>query len=108
MLLIVDSDNVLLLRPLEPEHGILVLPSVDPVKEGKGAQGVVVAQIFGIEPNNVDAFTQNAEATFASYRTAGAREAGILVTLDVPNNFPQLSVRNDGPYLVWLASFHPS
>jgi hypothetical protein len=30
------------------------------------------------------------------------REAGVLVTLDVPNNFPQLPVRMDGPYLVWL------
>jgi len=26
----------------------------------------------------------------------------VLVTLDVPNNFPQLPVRTDGPYLVWL------
>jgi hypothetical protein len=30
------------------------------------------------------------------------REAGVLVTLDVPNNFPQLPVRTDGPFLVWL------
>ena len=39
---------------------------------------------------------------FASYRAAGAREAGVLVTLDAPNNFPQLPVRTDRPYLVWL------
>jgi hypothetical protein len=50
----------------------------------------------------VDAFAQQAEATFASYRAAGAREAGVLVTLDAPNNFPQLPVRTDGSYLVWL------
>jgi hypothetical protein len=30
------------------------------------------------------------------------REAGVLVTLDVPNNFPRLPFRTDGPYLVWL------
>jgi hypothetical protein len=100
--LMVDSDNVLLLRPLSPERGIPVLPSVDPVKEGKGAQGVVVAEIFAVKPESVDTFAQRAEATFASYRAAGAREAGVLVTLDVPNNFPQLPVRTDGPYLVWL------
>lgn len=100
--MMVDSDDVLLLRPLDLEHVIPVLPSVDPVKERKGAQGVVVAQIFAIKANNVDAFAQQAEATFASYRTAGAREAGVLVTLDAPNNFPQLPVRTDGPYLVWL------
>src|SRR5229473_1598732 len=43
--------------------------------------------------------------TFASYRAAGAREAGILVTLDVTNNFPQLPIRTDGPYLLWLGIF---
>jgi hypothetical protein len=100
--LIVDSNNVLLLRPLSPERGVAVLPSVDPVTERKGAQGVVVAQIFAVKANSVDAFAQQAEATFASYRATGAREAGVLVTLDAPNNFPQLPVRTDGPYLVWL------
>jgi hypothetical protein len=100
--LMVDSDNVLLLRPLTPAQGVVVLPAVDPIKEAKGAQGIVVAQIFAIKPNSVDAFAREAEQTFASYRSAGAREAGVLVTLDVPNNFPQLPVRTDGPYLVWL------
>lgn len=100
--LMVDASNVLLLRPLTPERGVSVLPSVDPVKERKGAQGVVVAQVFAVKPNNVDAFAKQAEATFASYATPGVREAGILVTLDMPNNFPQLPVRTDGPYLIWL------
>jgi hypothetical protein len=40
--------------------------------------------------------------TFAGYRAAGAREAGVLVTLDLLNNFPRLPFRTDGPYLVWL------
>jgi hypothetical protein len=100
--LMVDSDNVLLLRPLSPSRGVLVLPAVDPIKEGNGAQGVVVAQIFAVKPNSVDDFAQRAEETFASYRGTGAREAGVLVTLDAPNNFPQLPVRTDGPFLVWL------
>src|SRR6266511_3868497 len=100
--LMVDSNNVLLLRPLSAERGVTVLPSVDPVTEAQGAQGIVVAQIFAVKANSVDAFAQQAEATFAGYRAAGVREAGVLVTLDVPNNFPQLPVRTDGPYLVWL------
>jgi hypothetical protein len=101
--LMVDSNNVLLLRPLSPERGVTVLPSVDPVTEAKGAQGVVVAQIFAVKANEVELFAKQAEATFAAYRAAeGVREAGVLVTLDVPNNFPQLPVRTDGPYLVWL------
>ena len=100
--LMTDSDNVLLLRPLSRERGITVLPAVDPVKEEKGAQGIAIAQIFAVKPGNVEGFAQQAESTFARYRDAGAREAGVLVTLDAPNNFPQLPVRTDGPYLVWL------
>ena len=100
--LMTDSDNVLLLRPLSHERGITVLPAVDPVKEENGAQGIAIAQIFAVKAGNVDAFAQQAESTFARYRDGDAREAGVLVTLDAPNNFPQLPVRTDGPYLVWL------
>jgi hypothetical protein len=100
--LIDDSDNVMLLRPFSPEHGTPILPAVDPVTEADGAQGVVVAQIFPVKADSVEAFAKEAETTFAAYRNAGAREAGILVTLDVKNNFPQLPFRTDGPHLVWL------
>jgi hypothetical protein len=97
-----DTDNVMLLRPLTPESGLAILPAVDPVNEAAGAQGVVVAQIFAVKPDSVEAFTKQAEPAFARYRSSGAREAGTLVTLDAKNNFPQLPVRTDGPYLVWL------
>ncbi|WP_426689319.1 NIPSNAP family protein [Rhodanobacter ginsengiterrae] len=97
-----DSDNVMLLRPLHPEQGITVLPAVDPVIEGHGAQGVVVAQIFAVKKGSEDAFAKLAVAAFAHYRIEGVHPAGVLVTLDVPNNFPQLPIRPDGPFLVWL------
>jgi len=100
--LIDDSDNVMLMRPLVPEREIQILPAVDPVAETTGAQGVIVAQIFAVKPDSVEAFAKAAEPTFAAYRAAGAREAGVLVTLDAKNNFPQLPVRTDGPFLVWL------
>lgn len=99
--LIVDSDNVMLMRPLSRERAIPVLPAVDPLLEA-AMQGVAVAQVFALQPDGVDAFVQRAEAAFAAYRSAGMREAGALVTLDAPNNFPQLPVRTDGPYLLWL------
>ena len=103
--LMTDSDNVLLLRPLSPERGIPILPAVDPVTEANGSQGIVVAQIFAVKANSVEAFAKEAETTFANYRAAGAREGGVLVTLDATNNFPQLPIRTDGPYLVWLGIF---
>ena len=59
--LIIDSDNVMLLRPLSPERGVPVLPAVDPVTEANGAQGIVVAQIFAVKANSVEAFAKEAE-----------------------------------------------
>jgi hypothetical protein len=100
--LLPDSDDVLLLRPLRPDTAVVVLPAVDPVGEADGAQGIVVAQIFAVKKGSESVFAAHAEAQFESYRVAGVRAAGILVTLDEPNNFPQLPVRTDGPWLVWL------
>jgi hypothetical protein len=97
-----DSDNVMLLRPLDGGHEVSVLPAVDPVFEPSGAKGIVVAQIFAVKKGREEAFAKQAEAAFSTYRTAGLRPAGVLVSLDVPNNFPQLPIRSDGPFLVWL------
>ena len=38
----------------------------------------------------------------APNRAAGAREAGVLVSLERPNNFPRHAARDDGPFLVWV------
>ena len=70
--------------------------------EPSGAQGVIFAQVFPVKKDQVEAFAEEVEPAFARYRAAGAREAGVLVTLDVNNNFPQLPIRMDGTYLVWL------
>ena len=100
--MIADSNNVMLLHSLRADRDISVLTTVDPVKEPQGASGVVVAQIFSVKPDSEREFSERAEAEFAGYRAAGAREAGVLMTLEVPNNYPQLPVRSDGPFLVWL------
>lgn len=100
--LIADSDDVLLLRPLRPERGVLVLPPVDVLSETEGPRGIAVAQVFAVADGAAEGFAARAEDAFARYRASGAREAGVLVTLDEPNNFPRHPVRNDGPFVVWL------
>jgi hypothetical protein len=100
--LLVDSDNVLLLQPLSRSRGVPVLPAVDPVHETADAHGIVAVQIFALKADSVETFATQAETVFAKYREAGAREAGVLVTLAVANNFPQLPIRTDGPYLLWI------
>jgi len=97
-----DSDNVMLMRPLHAGQDVSVLPAVDPVLEPKGAGGVVVAQIFSVKKGSEDAFAAKAEAAFKRYAMDGVHPAGTLVTLDAPNSFPQLPIRADGPWLVWL------
>src|SRR5260370_41120525 len=69
--LMTDSDNVLLLRPLQADRGATILPAVDPVNESQGARGVVVTQILAVKPDSIDAFAQQAEATFSAYRAFG-------------------------------------
>jgi hypothetical protein len=98
--LMIDSDDVLLLHPLASERAVPVLPAVDVILERP--RGAVVAWLFPVQAGRVEAFAAQAEATFARARGAGAREAGVLVTLDVPNNFPRHPIRSDGPWLVWL------
>jgi hypothetical protein len=100
--LIVDSDNVLLLTPVDVDRGIAILPAVDPVNEIASSRGWVLAQVFRVAPGNLAGLMSRAAATFANYRAAGAHEAAVLTSLDVPNNFPQLPIRTDGPYLVWI------
>jgi hypothetical protein len=97
-----DSDNVMLLHPLHADAGVSVLPAVDPVAEPNGAQGIVVAQVLPFRKDTEAEFAARAESEFRRYGINGVRPAGILVSLDVANNFPQLPIRTDGPWLVWL------
>lgn len=105
--LMTDSDNVLLLRPLRPGSGVPVQPAVDPVREPHGAQGAAVAVLCTVQPGAVERFAELAAPAFAAWQAAGWRQAGLLATLDMPNNFPQLPVRGDGPHVVWLGIAAP-
>ncbi|MBV8657689.1 MAG: NIPSNAP family protein [Burkholderiales bacterium] len=96
-----DHTNVLLLHPL-PGTGVRILPPVGNA-EGDRAGGIVVAQIIRAEPSVLPQLTQTAQKLFTSYQQEGVQVIGTFATLDVTNNFPQLPVRTDGPYLVWLA-----
>src|SRR5258708_18110780 len=84
----VDSDNVLLLRPLSPERGIVVLPAVDPIREAEGARGVAVAQIFAVPEASGGAFAQEAETSFSGHPAGGGPAAHSPVTPGVTHHFP--------------------
>ena len=57
-----------------------------------------------MKADSTDLFLRASEPVFAERVIDGVREkAGQLITLDVPNSFPILPIRTDGPYVVWLA-----
>jgi hypothetical protein len=100
--LIAEIDNVLLLRPLAPGRGLPVLPAVDVGKDATEVPGVVVLQIFAAKVGKTDELARALESSFAGYTSAGVHEAAVLATHDLPNNYPRLPVRTDGPHLVWV------
>lgn len=96
------DDNVLELHALNAQTEVPALPAVDPVAEPKGAQGVIVAEIYAVRKEDMQAFSRRALQAFSRYDVPGIRPAGVLVSLEAPNNFPLLPFRTDGPYLVAL------
>lgn len=96
------DDNVLQLHALNSQTEVPAMPAVDPVKEPQGAQGIVVAEIYPVKKDDIQPFSERALKAFTRYAVPGVRAAGVLVTLDAPNNFPQLPVKTDGQYLVAL------
>ena len=96
------DDNVLELHALNAQTEVPALPAVDPVAEPKGAQGVIVVEIYAVRKTELQPFSARALPAFSRYDIPGVRPAGVLVTLEGPNNFPLLPFRTDGPYLVAL------
>jgi hypothetical protein len=89
----VDSDNVLLLRPVSPTSGLDV-----PAERGTGGTGVVYAAICSFDaPIAADVVDQ-----FADYLAAQDALLGVYVTEPSPNNYPALPVRAEH-VLVWFA-----
>lgn len=100
----IDSDDVLLLRPSATGTGFRLPPtSTRGVTPGGDGSGVVLA---AIQPRRV-----GREAELARYfrfrvlpalQAAGLRVAGIYETESSANTFPRLPVRADANVLVWF------
>lgn len=95
------SDNVLLMRAVAG-HSIPVLPAVDPVDEPRGVHGTLVVQLLPVGQGRADAVAMALADATTRYPREGVLDAGLLRTLDAPNNFPQLPVRSDGDWVAWI------
>jgi hypothetical protein len=99
----VDSDNVLLLRPVDKDAGFALPPERGLASR---ATAVVVATIYLLNAPVDAGFLKLFESTVRPMMTeAGAPPIARFRTEESPNNFPALPVRAGEHAFVWFASF---
>lgn len=104
---IIDSDNVLLLRPARPTSGFLLDPrNRPPAGTEQVPPGLVVATILSFETAPSDDVFDWFEGALAPVLTkSGASVLAWFVTEASPNTFPALPVREGEQVLVWFSRF---
>ena len=106
---IIDNDNVLLLRPVHAEPGVLIARDkrAAPGTRGDG-KGLIVATIYHLDP------TPEKQTSFVAFferkvvpllTRAGAPVIASFVPEPSANNFPRLPVREGEHVFVWLSRF---
>jgi hypothetical protein len=103
----IDSSNVLLLRPAVPASGFsLENAERPPAGTNQVAKGLVVATIYYLDApadaDFVDFFNRKAVPVLTE---AGALILGSFVTESSTNNFPALPVRENERVFVWFSLF---
>ncbi len=95
----VDSDNVLLLRPSSSPPDFR---SPAPGPSGPRAlYGVTIYYLAGVDEAQFAAFFR--QAVLPRLNASGVRPIAILMTDEVPNNFPRLPVREHDRVFLWMA-----
>ncbi|HEY0521958.1 MAG TPA: NIPSNAP family protein [Stellaceae bacterium] len=103
----INSDNVLLLRPVSPAAGFTLPATPRPRPGAIDAQpGVVTATICYLAPRTDDAFAEFFERMLRPLlMQALATVLAALVGERSPNTFPRLPVREGETVFVWLSGF---
>ena len=106
----IDSDNVLLLRPALPTSGFsLENLKRPPVGSDEAPRSLVVATIYYFEDPVAPDFINCFEQTLRPVATSlGATVAAYFVTEDSENTFPALPVRAGENVFVWFSTFQDS
>lgn len=104
---LIDSDNVLLLRPARPNSGFATSAQPRPPRGATGEPAsLVAAAIYSFDEaadaGIVELFERDLRPLL---ERGGGTVLGYFVTDRRPNNFPRLPVRQGETVFVWLASF---
>lgn len=103
----VDSDNVLLLRPAWPGSTIALPQHARPAPGSSGAApGVLTATLFPLRESPTPALLDFCRSRMAPLlQRSGARQVAWYCTEASANTFPRLPVREGEPMLLALALF---
>ncbi|WP_017461637.1 NIPSNAP family protein [Dyella ginsengisoli] len=101
----IDSDDVLLLRPWQP----LDLPGASrPVPGRAGPPGWLAAMVCPVEAMVGTTLARAFDDEIRPWLAArGLRVLGSGLSETAPNNFPRLPVRENEPVFVWFGLFDP-
>ncbi len=98
---IADSDNVLLLKPLQAGGGFEASE-----RDRGAAAGVIVGEIHYVAPELMGDFSALFDARIRPHlETLGATTLTTLVTETSANTFPRLPIRAGDHVLIWFARF---
>ncbi|MEO6890348.1 MAG: NIPSNAP family protein [Ktedonobacteraceae bacterium] len=102
-----DSDNVLLLKPVRAASGLRFDPSRRPAMDAQDkAGGMIIATIYTFDAPIGSPFVDFFETKVTPMLcVAGAQLLGYYITEPAENTFPQLPVREGEQVFVWFASF---
>lgn len=91
----IDSDNVLLLRPAGPDSAFALDVAICPSRgTAKSSEGIVTCMIWDLEAGSSMDFIEFFERSVApALKEADARILGYFETETAPNDYPRLPVR---------------
>ncbi len=102
----IDSDDVLLLRPVDPPRGFDDLPSTRPLFGAGAPPAFVTATIYHLRPGARTAFPGFFSTVLRpALRIAGVVPRATFQTEHAPNNYPELPIRAGEDVFVWFASY---
>jgi hypothetical protein len=101
-----NSDNVLLLRPAFPDSGFALPERRSDPDAHETPTGVVIATICYLAPRTDDDFAELFTRVLSPLlAAASARVLACFVTERGPNTFPRLPVREGETVFVWFSGF---
>ena len=102
----IDTDNVLLLRPAHPTSGFSLDGRHRPPGNRALQNGLVIATIYyfavPVDSNFISYFENTIQPVLIE---SGANILAYFITEDSPNNFPALPIREGEYVFVWFAGF---